>query len=384
MTLAATLELLEPANLARTRDALASAHHLGGTFYTSPDIQALEKERIFMKDWLFLARVEEFPNPGDYLAVRIAGEPVVIVRDESGEINAHANVCRHRGVEVAPLGSGSVTSFMCPYHAWTYGLDGKLISAPGMNDSSVDLTDCRLPPLQTEIWQGFVFVTLNPEPEPFSQIAAALDRKLDFARFENCRVARKSFYEFRCNWKFAAENLFDFYHVKAIHGDSFGKHYKSEPDYDRYNYMPDGGFSIQWEAGPQSRDGKSLIGPMPWFDGRPNLAYYGLQFPNFIVSGRCDMSMVWTGWPITPDSCQFVLHPMVAEEALAKPEFEPWLDDFEAFLDEIIDEDRAMIESLQTGAGSRMFEPGLLAKAEGQIHHYLNAYLDRMQSPAAS
>ena len=96
------------------------------------------------------------------------------------------------------------------------------------------------------------------------------------------------------------------------------------------------------------------------------------------------MAMVWTGWPITPDSCQFVLHPMVAEEALAKPEFEPWLADFEAFLDEIIDEDRAMIESLQTGAGSRMFEPGLLAKAEGQIHHYLNAYLDRMQSPATS
>ena len=384
MTLAATRELLEPANLAKTRAALLSARHLGGPFYTSPDIQALEKERIFMKDWLFLARVEELSNPGDYLAVRIAGEPVVIVRDESGKINAHANVCRHRGVEVAPLGTGNATSFMCPYHAWTYGLDGKLISALGMKDSDIDLSDCRLPLLKTEIWRGFVFVTFNLEPEPFSHIAAELDNKLDFVQFENCRVARRLVYEFDCNWKFAAENLFDFYHVASIHADSFGKFYESEPDFDRFNYGPDGGFSIQWKAGPQSRDGQSIIGPMPWFADRFNFAYYGVQFPNFLVSGRSDVAMVFSGWPITPGRCQFVLHPMIAAEALDRPEFEPWLNDFEAFLEEILDEDRAMIESLQTGAGSRMFKPGLMAKAEGQIHHYVNAYLDRMQEPAAS
>ena len=123
MTLAAILELLEPANLVRTRDALASAHHLGGPFYTSPDIQALEKERIFMKDWLFLARVEEFPNTGDYLAVRIAGEPVVIVREESCAINAHANVCRHRGVGWLPWATAvrraSCARIMPGPMAWT-------------------------------------------------------------------------------------------------------------------------------------------------------------------------------------------------------------------------------------------------------------------------
>lgn len=114
MTLAATRELLDPAKISETRDALLSARHLDGSFYTSPEIEAFEKMRIFMKEWLLLAREEELPNPGDYLARRIAGEPVVIIRDENGEIGAYANVCRHRGVEVATLGSGYATSFMAP------------------------------------------------------------------------------------------------------------------------------------------------------------------------------------------------------------------------------------------------------------------------------
>ena len=102
MTLAATDDLLEPTKVSKTRDALLSSRHLDGSFYTSPEIEALEKERIFMKEWLFMGREEQFPNPGDYLATRIAGEPVVIVRDENGEINVYANVCRHRGSRWRP------------------------------------------------------------------------------------------------------------------------------------------------------------------------------------------------------------------------------------------------------------------------------------------
>ena len=384
MTLAATHELLEPTSVTKTRDALLSARHLDGHFYTSRDVQDLEKERIFMKEWLLLAREEELSNPGDYLATRVAGEPVVIVRDESGELGAYANVCRHRGVEVATLGSGNATSFMCPYHAWTYGLDGKLISAPGMTDSNFDPAGCRLPVLRTETWRGCVFVTFNPEPHPFSEVAAGLDSKLGFGQFENCRIANKTLVDLRCNWKFAHENLIDFYHGDTIHLESFGKHFQGEPDYERYDYAPDGGFSFQWEALPLSPDGTTSIGPMPWFEDQPHLAYYALQYPNFVVSGRCDMAMIWVAWPITPDTCQFTVYLLVAEETLAKPEFEKWLSEHVAFMELVIDEDREMVQSLQNGAGSRTFVPGAMAKAEGAIHHYLNAYLDKLQGPIAS
>ena len=383
MTLAANHELLEPTNVTRTRDALLSAHHLDGSFYTSPEVQALEKERIFLKEWLFLAREEELPNPGDYLARRIAGEPVVIVRNENGEIGAFANVCRHRGVEVAKLGSGNATSFMCPYHAWTYGLDGKLISAPGMKDSDVDLSNCRLPVLKSETWRGCIFVTLNPEPEPFSEVAAGLESKFGFAQYENCRIGHKFLVDLRCNWKFAHENLMDLYHADTIHLDTFAKNYKSELDYDQYNYAPDGGFSFQWEALPLTKDGETLIGPMPWFEGQPSLAYAGGQFPNIIVTSRCDIAMFWVAWPVTPDTCQFAVYTLVAEDVLNRPEFDTWVSEHDAFQNAIVDEDREMVESLQNGARSRTFVPGVMAKAEGPIHHFLNAYLDKIQGPAA-
>ena len=382
MTLAETHELLEPAKVSKTRDALLSSRHLDGSFYTSPEVEALEKERIFMKEWLFMGRQEQLPNPGDYMATRIAGEPVVIVRDESGEINAYANVCRHRGVEVAPLGSGNATSFMCPYHAWTYGLDGKLISAPGMKDSSVDLSGCRLPVLHTEIWRGCIFATFNPDPEPLSDAISEFDNQLEFVHLEKCRLATKIVIDLKCNWKFAHENIFDFYHVSTIHYESFGKYYQKEPDYDSYTYWPNGGFGFNWEALPLTRDGKSLIGPMPWYGDQTTLAYYAHQFPNLVLAGRSDMAQLWAAWPVSPGHCQLIAHTLVAEEALAKPEFEAWRKEHEETTNEFIDEDRAMVESLQNGASSQMFQPGGMHKAEGLIHHYLNAYLDKMQGPA--
>ena len=145
-----------------------------------------------------------------------------------------------------------------------------------------------------------------------------------------------------------------------------------------------GGFNIQWEAQPLTKDGKSRIGPMPWFKGQDNLAYYALQYPNFIVGARCDMAIIWTAWPITPDACQFSVHTLVAEEVLDRPDFETWCKDLEEFFEVVIDEDREMVQSLQNGAGSRMFVPGAMAKAEGPVDHYLNAYLDKMQGPIAS
>ena len=383
MTLARTHDLLEPAKVSKTRDALLSSRHLDGSFYTSTEIQALENERIFMKEWLFMGREEQFPNPGDYLATRIVGEPVVVVRDESGEINTYANVCRHRGVEVAKLGSGNATSFMCPYHAWTYGLDGKLISAPGMKDSNVDLSGCRLPVLKTEVWRGCIFATFNPNPEPFADVISEFDSHLDFAHLERCRLANRYVIDLQCNWKFAHENTFDFYHVDTIHWESFGQYYKKPPDPDTYIYWSNGGFTFQWEAAPLTKDGTSAIGAMPWYGGDLTRAYYGHQFPNIILAGRSDAILLLVTWPVSPGQCQTIAHTLVADEAFENPDFETWREGQEESFREVMDEDRAMVESLQNGVRSQMFRPGGLAKAEAPIHHYLNAYLDKMQGPAS-
>ena len=107
--------------VAKTRAGLLESRHLPGWFYTSPELLQHEVETIFMKEWLCVGRLEEFPNPGDYAAIRIAGEPLLICRDNAGKMNAFRNVCRHRGTEVAS-GRGNLGKFTCPYHAWVYDL----------------------------------------------------------------------------------------------------------------------------------------------------------------------------------------------------------------------------------------------------------------------
>ena len=147
-----------------TRQPLHSARHLPGYVYTSPEILALEKEKIFMRDWLCMGRVEEIENPGDYMTFRVLGEPLIIARNEKGEINAFANVCRHRGVEVAS-GSGNLKEFSCPYHGWTYDLEGRLVGAPYMKEAEgFDPKSCRLSPLKCDTWAGWIFVNFDSEP----------------------------------------------------------------------------------------------------------------------------------------------------------------------------------------------------------------------------
>ena len=116
-----------------TRNDLRRASHAAGEIYASKEIYRREVEVFFMRDWLYVGRVEELPNSGDYMTMRIAEEPVIIARDKGGELGAFYNMCVHRGVEVA-YGSGNANSFKCPYHGWVYDLDGQLTGAAYMKD----------------------------------------------------------------------------------------------------------------------------------------------------------------------------------------------------------------------------------------------------------
>ena len=146
--------------LAITRQELFNARHLPGWMYTSPEIYALEIERIFMKSWLCGGRVEEFATPGAYQALRIAGEPLLVCKDGSGQLNAFSNLCQHRGVEVVK-GQGTAEEFMCPYHGWLYGLNGRLIGAPLTKEvTGFDFKNCRLPPLKLDTWAD-IFLSIS-------------------------------------------------------------------------------------------------------------------------------------------------------------------------------------------------------------------------------
>jgi len=195
------------------------ARTLPGRYYTSPEIFAEEVERIFTRRWVCVGRAAELPDPGDYFLADVAGESVIVLRDQGGTLRAHYNVCRHRGTRLCEERRGRLSeTIQCPYHAWTYTLDGQLIGAPHM--SEVEGFHKRDYPLRSPAlaeWEGFLLINLAPDPEPFAQAFAPLIGR--FARFNiaNLRSARRIDYDVRANWKLIFQNYSECLHCPVIH-----------------------------------------------------------------------------------------------------------------------------------------------------------------------
>jgi choline monooxygenase len=356
--------------------SIPESRHLPGAIYTSPDYWQREKDRLFLSEWLMVCRAEELEKTGDYIALRIMGEPVLLVRNTDGNILALANVCRHRGVEVAH-GRGNAPLLICPYHAWTYELDGRLKSAPYLGAGRRNPSDCNLRQFAVAQWRGSVFVNLSDVPRDFASFIAPFEEQFGFLQLENCRLARKVEFDMQCNWKFSLENLVDIYHLGTVHAKTFGGAYKGDKDNFRFNLLPQGGISFFEDAAPLTSTGKSLTGKMPWLaDRSDSFSGIGLLWPNLRISTRIDYIRLWNIWPVAPDRTKMVANMLFPAAAFAQPDFEAKVEEYARFLQIAIEEDRVMIESLQQGVSSRNFVPGPLAQLEEAIHHFLNHYAD--------
>ncbi|MES2846533.1 MAG: SRPBCC family protein [Pseudomonadota bacterium] len=190
--------------------------------YTSADFAEQELTHIFAKDWLSAGRADALPNPGDYLTMEIAGEPIIILRDRDGSLRGLSNVCRHR-MSTLLEGRGHVRSIVCPYHAWTYNLDGSLRGAPAMTLNEGFCKDqIALPKVRVENWLGWILVTLNPDAaDPFARLKGVEDLVgyLDMATYTE--TFREEF-RWATNWKVLAENFMESYHLPACHGGTIG------------------------------------------------------------------------------------------------------------------------------------------------------------------
>src|SRR5438094_141543 len=156
------------------------ARTMPGEFYTSPDILREEAGRIFVRQWNCVGRASRLARPGDYVLRTIAGESIIVLRDRGGELRAFFNICRHRGTRLCREQAGQLSeTIQCPYHAWTYTTDGRLIGAPHMHEAEgFDKRDYPLHAAAIAEWEGFVFVNLSSEPEPFPQWAAPFVARL--------------------------------------------------------------------------------------------------------------------------------------------------------------------------------------------------------------
>lgn len=190
--------------------------------YLSAELHALEVGRIFESSWLCVGREEYVPNPGDYYRIDVLDEPMMIVRGDDGAVRALTAACRHRNMPVAQ-GRGNVRNFVCPYHSWAYGTDGRLIAAPHMEKSQAfDRQACGLPSYRLDRWLGFLFVNLDDDAPPLQPVMASMERAV-----ANYRIGEQTeiFHyetEWAGNWKLAAENSMEYYHHIGLHAGTVG------------------------------------------------------------------------------------------------------------------------------------------------------------------
>jgi phenylpropionate dioxygenase-like ring-hydroxylating dioxygenase large terminal subunit len=363
-----------------TRQELIHARHLPGGIYASPEVFEKELQEYFYKDWLFMGRVEQFPNAGDYEARRILDRPIIIARDKDGALGAYYNMCQHRGVEVTE-GKGNVRHFKCPYHGWTYDLSGKLIGAAYMKEADgFDPATCRLPRVHLETWRGNIFISFAKEPPSFPLAMAEFER--DFAQLhtEKCRLADVTRLVLDCNWKFLHENLMDFYHVGVLHVKTFGARFSWTTD--NVSLKDGGGITIRYAAAPSTPDGKTLFRKSPWLEGEDNsFACTGFMPPNLTLFGRIDCVKMMAAWPIGPNKCEVLIYVLFPEEFFADPAFEEKVKVYKDYQNVIYEEDRSMIESMQRAMSLPIYVPGHMSVMEKPIHHFLNGYLDRIFGP---
>jgi choline monooxygenase len=371
-------------DFAATRRELATAAHAPGFIYYSKEQVRLEKERIFTKEWLCVGRVEEIAAPHDYMALRIAGEPILLTRNSAGEIGCFANLCLHRGVELAS-GSGNAATLSCPYHAWTYDLDGQLLGAAFMSESrGFDPKRCRLKPIHAGVWVGWIFINMSADPAPLSTHLEDFANDVGCLRMEDCRIGGKLVLDVSANWKFAVENVMDVYHTRTLHHNSFGKH-RGRPENYPFRLRKNGGTCTVYEAAPKTPEGKTLFRKMPALKDHPdNFATSCHLAPNMQVTARMDAVQVLISWPVTETTSRMIVYNLFPAEFHELPDFATRVKVYDDYARLFLGEDAAMMDSLQKAMQSESYVPGRFSTLEAGIHHVLNDYLDRLYDRSAA
>lgn len=369
---------------------------LSREYYLSAEAFQREKERIFCREWFCAGRAEEVPNPGDYLLLDVAGESVLLVRTREGQLKAFYNVCRHRGCQLVLEGAAkpaeaaqcaaSGTFFgaiRCPYHSWTYTLDGALRTAPFLDEGDLfRKEDFPLFPVGVDTWGGFVFLNLTPAAAQAegrtlpAQLGGAVER---LARYPlaDLRVAKRIVYEVQANWKVVVENYNECYHCAGVHPELC----KIVPQ-----FKVRGGAELDWERGIPHREGAwtfthsgtTTRAPFPGLGEDELTRHKGeLIYPNFMISLSADHVAAFTLWPHGPERttiiCDFLFHPT----EIAKPSFDP--SDAVDFWDLVNRQDWHICEGVQRGMRSRVFQSGFYAPMESwslDIRRYIGEKLD--------
>ncbi len=351
--------------------------------YWREDVWELEVERIFRRDWLCVGRGDQLPAPGDWLKVDLLGEPLVIVRGDDGVLRALSRVCRHRGMDLlhdSPTRSGHGALLTCPYHLWSYTLDGRLKASPMMQANTAHAASrCHLPTFALSEWQGFVFVYLDDAAPPLAPRMQRVEQLLGTVDMSDWRIAGSvNWGESSVNWKVALENFAEFYHHIGTHQNSLQLLWPASRvslDMRGEDAFMAGRMAVNPELATGMEDGHPIqathLPVVPGLSAEQRGGTLVLaMFPLFAFALSPD-SAIWFEWyPTGPESHVLDIHLLVPGSSFDIPGFEQIVAEHLQAIRGVQDEDAAANEAVQRGLRSRFAASGPLAELEQPLWQF--------------
>ena len=340
----------------------ARARAMPKSVYTSAAFLDREQEHIFRKDWLCAGRAEALPDPGDYLTMQIAGEPVIVLRDRAGEIRAMSNVCRHR-MSTLLEGRGNTRAIVCPYHAWTYNLDGTLRGAPAMaSNEGFCKTDIALPQVRCTVWQGWIMVTLNEgAPDPALALRD-VDTLVGYLDMSSYRESFRETFRWATNWKVLAENFMESYHLPVCHAGTIG----GTVDLTQMT-CPEGfpAFNYHWIVKNNSLPLTLAHPSNTTLTGDQRRITWLLSiYPSLLITLTPGYFWYLSLTPDGPGHVNVLYGGGMSADWVQDPQAEGYLAQLRALLDDVNDEDKGCTERVYRGLCAGMSEPGPLSHLE--------------------
>jgi phenylpropionate dioxygenase-like ring-hydroxylating dioxygenase large terminal subunit len=347
-----------------------NAQSLPPGIYHDREILKLEIERLFRREWLCMGRLAEMAGAGDYIARDLAGAPVFAVRQRDGGVRAFANVCLHRAAQLLD-GDGHVSRISCPYHSWTYDIDGQLLGAPFMQETpGFDVTDRRLVELGCETWEGFVYVNADADAVPLAPRLAGLSGMVGDYRMADYEPVFTIEEAWPTNWKCLVENYMDAYHIHRVHRESFAKYGSSE----ELTTLLDG--DEAWTCHyVEEAEGPKTVAPHPdnnWISEENRHRTWLINvFPAHTMQLQPDMLWYLSLIPDGIDAVRVRWAVSIPREILdAASDRQAVIDEVMALVHQVNGEDKPVVESVFNATRSPHAEQGRLSYLERNVWQF--------------
>jgi len=349
---------------------LDNATSLPPNIYRDAGIAQLEQENIWKHDWVCPGLAADIPNEGDYITYSIADEPIYCIRDENNEIHTYSNVCRHRMMQLLE-GSGNKKRVVCPYHAWTYDIKGKLVVAGQMKQNKAfEKSKICLPEFRTEIWNGWIYVTLNNDAPSVKELLEPLDQQLSKFELEHYIPVVNQEHVWHTNWKLLTENFMEGYHLPIAHKTTVGAWIGLDdtgfPDkvHDAFTFQT---FTKDDDAtyGRAHPDNKRLEGEWQYTSVMPTV------FPAHMYVAAPDHLWYLSLRPKGIDHIDVRFGVAIAPEVYNSLENrDEWINELVSFFEKVNEEDRHVVEGIFAGSKSEHATTGPLSWLEREIHDF--------------